>query len=492
MRLNKLDECLEDAQRALEIEPTYYWSLYRVTYVHYIRKDWDLAMEACDNFVELYPDKALPYLRRAYALGYRNEYSRAIADTNKALEIEWDNRDAKIYRAACYLDDRRYRNSFACYLDTWLDERDGKDTIRFLGTIFNGNSFSNDDSYRFMKNSEQRLEYVSRNLKEDRAAVRMLFHQSIDNVLQRASDAELLELQLKKIKADFFFKRYDDALKATVKLEEVDRNNLDLLLLKSECQLKLGLSVDALETAKALEALVVGDDDESARYRNAAKINIMEATHILVLENGGKTEGFLAEKQREREARMARRGRYSRELANVRNNPEDINAHLQAGFKIMRDSKQQSVALGYFTKALELIESSDSVDSQKVMQRDAYVNRGITYLNRDNSGDFVRARSDFQKATELFPDDAVAHQFLGVSLCLLGEFDDGQASLDRAQSLDSTLEVSRLARLILNSKDRNKSRVDADANELQDAASFKREWLSRRGFETTPYFKVPD
>src|SRR5216684_4899573 len=90
----KLDP--KDRSAALSSRATAYWR----------KHDYDRAIADADKAIELNPKNSNAYMRRGASYGNKGDYDRAFADENKAIELDPRNFKAYSNRGAYYTSQR--------------------------------------------------------------------------------------------------------------------------------------------------------------------------------------------------------------------------------------------------------------------------------------------------------------------------------------------------------------------------------------------------
>ena len=121
-------------------------------------------------------------------------------------------------------------------------------------------------------------------------------------------------------------------------------------------------------------------------------------------------------------------------LINRKGMPQ-VKAHADAGVAFM--------AQGKLDEAEKHLRYVLQIDSKYTI---ALQNLALLHLKRQQYED---ARDLYQRIVEMNPDNAAAHSGMGIALYHLGEVEDAIARLDKALTLDPTLEVARANREVM-------------------------------------------
>ncbi|MBQ4403074.1 MAG: tetratricopeptide repeat protein, partial [Selenomonadaceae bacterium] len=101
----KYPQALADYDRALQIDSACLWVyMVRSSYYNHVKKDSKLAMADLNKAIELNPDKAGGYSMRSLLYKNAKQYQLALADINKTIELEPNEGYHYYFRGELYLE----------------------------------------------------------------------------------------------------------------------------------------------------------------------------------------------------------------------------------------------------------------------------------------------------------------------------------------------------------------------------------------------------
>lgn len=110
---NMDQEALEDASKALEMDPTFFPAYLTRANVYHKLGNIELAISDNTKAIELAPEYALAYRNRAREYLTQKDYPRAIADLDQAIRLEPANASAYCDRANAHAQRKDYEKAIA-------------------------------------------------------------------------------------------------------------------------------------------------------------------------------------------------------------------------------------------------------------------------------------------------------------------------------------------------------------------------------------------
>jgi tetratricopeptide (TPR) repeat protein len=101
-RLGQLDKAIEDAGKAIALDPTSVPAYLDRGIAYYAVKKYDLAIADFSKVIELKPDYVAAYNDRGNAYDDSGDHDKAIADYSHALVLKPDYADAFVNRGSAY------------------------------------------------------------------------------------------------------------------------------------------------------------------------------------------------------------------------------------------------------------------------------------------------------------------------------------------------------------------------------------------------------
>ena len=349
-------------------------------------QDDDAAEIAYTEAIELVPDYALVYLYRGKLNRYKN-YTAAIADFTKVIEIQPENFEAYYERGNVYIHIEEEDSDYQYYQLAIADFSKAIELKANYAEAYNRRG----DVYYILKEPEKALEDYNK-------AIQFKPNDSFDSSKYYSNRGG----------AYFKLKDYKNAVKDLTKAVNLEPTEADHYIGRAEIYTAMG------EYQKAVE-----DYTMALKIRPYNKLCYKYRAEVY--EKMGETAKAKADMA---EYKAPEKHTYTIDELNkiIQSNPNDADAYLNRG-NLYRKSDNFDTAISDYNKAVEL----------NLKNADAYNKRGLTYYKMENYDD---AMKDFNQAIKINPKFADAYCNRGLVWHKLKEFEKAVKDYTKAIEID--------------------------------------------------------